>query len=331
MGMNTSTPGQEGIPSVFSPMARTLGDLIYFTKSMVSMKPWKYDHSVHPMPWKEDEESDAKEKKRLRVGVMRDDGVVTPSPACARALEQVVASLRTEGHDVIDVDPPSPYEALVIASHLLTSDGCKTISSHFRWGEWNDPGAAQMALYAKLPRPVKYLWYLWVKYVRRDSIWAGLLQGWHQQSAFEQWKLVVQREAYKARWHDWWEEEAKMDVLLTVPNATPAIPHSGMKEAFSSCGYTFMFNLLDYTCGIIPVTHVDRTIDQLPSTFRFKDLNAVAKGAYTHYDADKMHGLPVGVQVVGQRLQEEKVLAVMERVEGALKKSGRKYQLLEIE
>lgn len=57
----------------------------------------------------------------------------------------------------------------------------------------------------------------------------------------------------------------------------------------------------------------------------------MAKGAYTHYDADQMHGLPVGVQIVGQRLQEEKVLAVMERAEGALAKSGKKYQLLDIE
>ncbi len=142
------------------------------------------------------------------------------------------------------MDPPSPYEALVIASHLLNSDGCKTFRSLFRWGEWNDPGAAQMTLYANLPRPVKYLWYFWVKYVRGDDIWAGLLQGWHEKSASEQWKLVVQREAYKSRWHDWWEQEAKLDILLTVPNATPAVPHNGMKEAFSSCGYTFMFNLV---------------------------------------------------------------------------------------
>ena len=46
MGMNTSMPGQEGIPSVFSPMARTLPDLVYFSQSMISMKPWEYDHSV---------------------------------------------------------------------------------------------------------------------------------------------------------------------------------------------------------------------------------------------------------------------------------------------
>lgn len=88
---------------------------------------------------------------------------------------------------------------------------------------------------------------------------------------------------------------------------------------------------LDYSCGVMPVTHVDKALDQLPATFRFKDLNGVAKGAYQHYDADRMHGLPVAVQVVGQRLQEEKVLAILERVERALEETGGKYDLLEIE
>jgi Asp-tRNA(Asn)/Glu-tRNA(Gln) amidotransferase A subunit family amidase len=69
-------PGEEGIPSVFSPMARTLGDLSYFTRSLLAMKPWKYDHTVHPIEWREDHEKDAKEKKRFRVGVMRDDGTL---------------------------------------------------------------------------------------------------------------------------------------------------------------------------------------------------------------------------------------------------------------
>lgn len=75
MGMNTSMPGQEGIPSVFSPMARTLGDLAYFTRSMISMKPWKYDHTVHPIEWRESEAKSAKEKTRYRVGVLRTDGI----------------------------------------------------------------------------------------------------------------------------------------------------------------------------------------------------------------------------------------------------------------
>ena len=88
---------------------------------------------------------------------------------------------------------------------------------------------------------------------------------------------------------------------------------------------------LDYSAGIIPVTHVDPIKDALPSTFNFKKLNGVAQGAYKHYDALAMAGLPVAVQVVGRRLEEEKVLAIMERVEDALDKHGGRYQLLEID
>lgn len=42
-----------------------------------------------------------------------------------------------------------------------------------------------------------------------------------------------------------------------------------------------------------------------------------------------MHGLPVGVQVIGRRLEEEKVLALMERVEEAL--GDDKFKLLEVD
>lgn len=343
--MVTSMPGQEGIPSVFSPMSRTLGDLSYFTKSLIGMKPWKYDHSVHPIAWRDDVTKEYEEKKKFRIGVLRTDGVVDPSPACARAVDEVVAALKKEGHEIVDVDPPAPYEALYIASQLLNADGCRTYKSFFRTGEWEDRGAKQMSWLMSLPSPFKYGYYLWVKYVRRDDIWAGLIKDWKEKSAYEQWKFVTKREAYKAKFHDWWEQEAKIDFMITPPNATPAVPHDGMKDAVSSCGYTFLFNLvrcpnqfiltkltrsqLDYTCGIMPITHVSKTLDQLPSTFSLKTLNGVAQGAYKHYDATAMHGLPVAVQIVGQRLEEEKVLAIMKRIEDAL--GDDKYQLLEID
>jgi len=144
----------------------------------------------------------------------------------------------------VDVNPPSPYEALYLGSQLLNADGCKTFKSFFRTGEWEDAGAKQMSWLMSLPSPFKWVYWAWVKYVRRDEVWAGLIGEWKEKSAFEQWKIVAKREAYKARWHDWWEQEAKVDFLITPPNATPATPHDAMKDAVSSCGYTFLFNLV---------------------------------------------------------------------------------------
>ena len=183
-------------------------------------------------------------------------GVVDPAPACARALEQTVVALRNQGHDVIDVDPPAPYTALLIASQLLNADGCKTFLSFFRTGETNDPGARQMSLYMKLPRVVKYLYFLWTKYLKRDIVWATLLRNWHPKSSFEQWRWVARRESYKAEWHDWWTSQ-KLDFMLTPVNATPAVPHGGMKDAVSSCGYTFLFNLVKCPSTISSNTGTD--------------------------------------------------------------------------
>jgi Asp-tRNA(Asn)/Glu-tRNA(Gln) amidotransferase A subunit family amidase len=42
-----------------------------------------------------------------------------------------------------------------------------------------------------------------------------------------------------------------------------------------------------------------------------------------------MHGLPVGVQVIGRRLEEEKVLAIMKRIEDAM--GDNTFPLLDID
>jgi len=49
-GSSTSMPGQEGVAPVYSPMARTLEDLDFFWKAVVSMRPWDYDPSVNLLP-----------------------------------------------------------------------------------------------------------------------------------------------------------------------------------------------------------------------------------------------------------------------------------------
>ena len=243
LGMCTSMPGQEGVPAVYSPMARTLDDLTYFTRAVIEMKPWEYDYTCHPLAWRPEMEKQYTEQKKFRVGILRTDGVIDPSPACKRALEITETALREAGHEIVEVDPPTPYEALYLASLLLCNDGLATCMSFFRWGERNDRGVAQLRFYMNLPRPIKYVYYLWVRYVKRDPMWAGLLRDFHPKSAVQAWGLVAKREAYKRRWHEWWAS-SNIDFMIAPPNATPAVPHEGMHDAVSSCGYTFMFNLV---------------------------------------------------------------------------------------
>ena len=62
----------------------------------------------------------------------------------------------------------------------------------------------------------------------------------------------------------------------------------------------------------------------------FKPRNAIERATYKMYDSVAMDGLPVGVQIVGKRLEEEKVLDGMRIIENALKARGLGYKLLNV-
>lgn len=277
-------------------------------------------------------------------------GVVPPTPAIARAINTTIAALTAAGHTVVDLNPPStadPFTGFNLASQLLNSDGCCTFNSHLYSFEPNDPGAAQLSRVANLPWPVRYLYYLYIRYIKRDSKWATLIREFTPKSSAETWKLVAQRETFRATWHAWWDAEPqRYDFILCPVNSTPALPHNAMRDAVSACGYTFLFNLLDYSAGVVPVSHVDPAKDSLPKAGKnayrkvLKELgydNAIAQGAWMHYDAAKMAGLPTAVQIVGRRLEEERVLGFMASVEAALETykdengEGGKYTLLGVD
>ncbi|KAH9855606.1 amidase signature enzyme [Lenzites betulinus] len=319
-GNSTSMPGQEGIPAVYSPMTRTLEDLEMFWKAIVGMKPWEYDHSCVPIPWRE---VDLVSGKPIRWAVMWDDGVVAPSPACRRALETVVSELKSRGHEVVELDPPSPYEGFKIGAQILFAEGGKLSTKPIRWGETNDPGVVQARVAFALPRFVKHLYAWYLRHIKRDEQYAGIVEACTYKDIEQYLALVAKREGYREQWHHKLKDEA-IDFVLTVPNALPATPHRGMKTGFKGCGYTFLFNILDYSAGVLPVTHVDKELDAFDAK-AFKPRNAIERDMYKMYDATKMHGLPVGVQIVGKKWEEEKVLEGMKLVEGQAPKTIRRW------
>lgn len=73
-GVDSSTRGQEGVKSVFSPMAGSLDDLAYFAESVTGMSPWLYDHTVIPLRWRQDTALAYSQKETLRFGILRHDG-----------------------------------------------------------------------------------------------------------------------------------------------------------------------------------------------------------------------------------------------------------------
>lgn len=79
---------------------------------------------------------------------------------------------------------------------------------------------------------------------------------------------------------------------------------------------------------MLPVTRVSPSQDTLPANFmpspRGSSLVSARAygGAAPVYDAEKIKGVPVGIQVVGRKWEEEKVLKMMRILDNALGERG---------
>lgn len=93
--------------SVNGPMAKTLDDIVLFSKSVVDSEPWLVDPKCLPIPWRSVEP-----KKKLKIAVLWNDKVVTPTPPVARALKETVEKLKTAGHEVVEWDAQLHPKAL---------------------------------------------------------------------------------------------------------------------------------------------------------------------------------------------------------------------------
>ena len=118
---------------------------------------------------------------------------------------------------------------------------------------------------------------------------------------------------YLQRW-----QAAKIDAILM-----PVLPWVGMRpktwvRSQQYCGYTAHWNLLNYTALAIPATSASRDLDKPDSAWE----SHVARGftdKFNHdlYDLDLVDGMPVGLQIITGRFEEEKAVGiakVMERL-----------------
>lgn len=89
-----TVPGTVGVLSSAGPMATSLRDCSLFLKSIMQAGTWRYDSTVISLPW-----SNLKVKERLRIGLVENDGIYTPSPPVRRGL-RTAADLIRERSDI---------------------------------------------------------------------------------------------------------------------------------------------------------------------------------------------------------------------------------------
>ncbi|KAJ5400918.1 hypothetical protein N7465_011407 [Penicillium sp. CMV-2018d] len=277
--------GCETIMGTLGPISPTFGGVELFMKTIIESKPWINDSMMLPIPWRDQDDHIHLDNKKLTVGVMWTDDVVTPAPAVTRALKEVVERLKlVDTIEVIEWKAYQQKEALEILTRLYAPDGGKAFAGHVEAsGEPFTPLTA---------------WTL------RDT------PGIEELSQQGVWDWTGKREMFRYAYLQEWNNVApEMDVILCPAFPTPAPLHDTSRY----WGYTSLFNLLDYSALVFPVTKVDPARDAEDITYTPK--NELDRWAYEHYDPVKQKDAPVSLQLVAKKLEEEKLLQAFREIQ----------------
>lgn len=309
--MANSFDGQGSILSVVGPLATTPDSLKLLTQALLSRSPWLHDPLVHEIPWRPDADLSvssphARVINPLSFGVLSHDGTCAVHPPVARALKIVVDTLRSHGHTVIEWKPtPSHAHLADLADKIYSFDGGADSRHHF-------------GLSGETPAP---------QLISPES---------PEFSATEIMATnIAKREAQKD-YMEYWNSTSELTGTGRPVDAviSPLAPFAAARpEKYTYLTYSSFVNVLDYTSVVVPVTQVDKNVDKKDENFK-----AVGEEDQETQDtcecymflvwwicADKIaddpeiyDGAHVSVQLVGRRLQEEKMIALAKYVGDAL-------------
>jgi amidase len=165
-----------------------------------------------------------------------------------------------------------------------------------------------------------------------DDKFAAFLVNSHKKPMHEYYTLVAAKAEFEQQARDslWGDRSSPtvLDAVLAPVQAIPALPHGGCDRLAPLACATLLYNVVESPVGVVPVMRVDPARDELSDEWRAapgngsKILEGAVYGPNGAYNATAMAGLPVGVQVVGQPWEEEKVLAIMHVIDAALGPRG---------
>ncbi|KAI1815973.1 amidase [Poronia punctata] len=281
-GCRSGLPGQEAVHSVNGPLARSLDDLEYYCKAVVGSEPWHLDPRCVPVPWRGGD-GGVLLPERLRIAVMWHDGIVVPTPPVARALRHAVGKLKAAGHEMIDWSPEDQAEGAKLLFRMFVADGGRAIFRELeRTGE---PLRPELEGYESAK----------------------------ELGALEYWGLHLERQEFQKRYLDRWRN-AGIDAILC-----PTTPYTSVEHGkFKHVAYTGVFNVLDYAAMSFPTGLRAEKEKDVSLGDSYEPLSDTDKLVQSTYDPESVHGMPINLQLVAQRMEEEKCIKMCKVVLDAL-------------
>lgn len=336
-GLSATMLGEEQIVPVIGPLSQSLEGIKLFVKAIIDQQPWLYEPSLLPIPWKQTSSTTTllrqgpDGKRKLRIGVLADDGIVKPHPPILRGINTLLSNLKDNAN--IEVIPFPPYkhdQAWQIISKLYFSDG----------------GVEEIEAIEASGEP----WRPLSNFIIKENPNVKKL------SLPEVWKATLEREAYREAYTRHWNSvntelpgpdsgvpvgvgidsatrDQMVDVILTPvgPGCAPLID-----TARYWC-YTSQWNLLDYPALVFPTGLYCNEQDAADKTYSPRNeqdaynytlckLEAISRkfGLDVHKcltdvfsfsdEPEKFKDAPISLQLVGRRYEDEKLIDALEMI-----------------
>ncbi|KAK5164158.1 uncharacterized protein LTR77_010249 [Saxophila tyrrhenica] len=225
-GLASTYDGSESVNAGLGPMSQSVSGLEVMLQTQLDAEPWLRDPGCIPMPWKEHEA--VQNSRKLRVGIILDDGVVEPVAPVMRSMQTVMTKLAEAGHELIEL----PVQ--------LTKDLHRRGTASAMKSNVQNGGRSVMKHIEASGEPV----------VPRTAV--GSAQS--LLTSEEIFANHMDRAKIAGEYAEIWQT-FQLDAILAPAVAHPAPPHG----QYISNSYATMYNMLDYVAGSIPVTTVQET------------------------------------------------------------------------
>lgn len=262
------------------PMCRSLRDMDFFMKCVLSTKPYLSDPSLIPTPWTG---LRTQLGKRLKIGIIRNDGFVTPQPPVQRALSWAVEKLGgTQYEDIIEIKDFIVYGA---------TDAWSMIRKIY----WPDGGEVTQNAIRATGEPVHSL----TEWIQQDAKPSGM------QNAQDVNLMRRQRDEFRSAFAKNWGNQ-DVDVVLGPGYVGPACAHD---TAFYWT-YTSLFNFVDYPGAVFP-TPIKTEVGEMYNA-AYKPLSDACQHVKQLWESTDFRGSPVNLQLVARRYHDNELFAALE-------------------
>lgn len=273
------------VSPVAGPLARDIETLDVFMDSYLSVSPWLDDPGLLPMPWRRDLVGTYATAEKLKVGFMIDDGVVRCQPAVVRAVEHSTDLLKKAGHEIVD------FNGIAQKYHAKAYDlWLRAVLA--------DGGERFQALCDLVDEPLI----------------PGMLVGKPENKLDVNGRMALYDEIweFQKEYMRVWNESGINVLVMPVTQWVGLRPKMWVKASMY-VGYTSIWNLMNWSALAVPSIKFDAEIDAPNEEWKAYQGRSFSD-SFNHksYEElfDEFVGMPVGVQLVTGKLEEEKAVGI---------------------